>query len=436
MTAIVVGATYVWKRWKKQSVDVDVEMGQKPKKDTFVLDPVVVRPRSTVIGGFKNGYGQVPDIDLTDASEIFKQTGFEFHFADGEEVKLDFWVGKGNFSIAYFAQKLTGEFAVEKRITEKDAIKASLREATVQRRCAQAGKGVAEIWNTVNLGTSLHHFFKVAGFGSARNLLDLVKCSSDTKLNTDIVTWLGLSILRGLETIGREGVIHRDIKPENILVYADGEICITDFGCIEINDDKDNLMLPWHSDGDKRFRSPDQLEACRLKGNAKFNGPKGDVFAAGLVLLLAHFNEDDPRILLGMPMSFRECVRVCDKPFFGSKFAPIFQSQPPNSLMGSVRQLVEVNPEARLTAEQARRLPYFSRHEGMLEDKEARMKDLAKLKAIKKTVASISAREARGINNAEQAEYYNNNSTTVAGGQADLSEQLPYNNEGEQADYN
>jgi serine/threonine protein kinase len=67
--------------------------------------------------------------------------------------------------------------------------------------------------------------------------------------------------LTALEDAHRVGVIHRDIKPQNILLSADGQVKVTDFGLAKINQSGDrNRTVTRGVYGTLTYMSPEQVE--------------------------------------------------------------------------------------------------------------------------------------------------------------------------------
>ncbi len=95
-----------------------------------------------------------------------------------------------------------------------------------------------------------------------------------------------------------EGVVHRDVKPENILVDAEGQARLTDFGLARRLDD-DRLTVTGQVLGTPAYMAPEQA------GRGDGIGPPADVYATGGVLY---------RVLTGRPpldgdLSFAEAMR-------------------------------------------------------------------------------------------------------------------------------
>ena len=56
------------------------------------------------------------------------------------------------------------------------------------------------------------------------------------------------------------GIVHRDIKPSNLIVDADGQIWITDFG-LAMTQTSGNLTMTGDVLGTLRYMSPEQVQA-------------------------------------------------------------------------------------------------------------------------------------------------------------------------------
>ena len=86
---------------------------------------------------------------------------------------------------------------------------------------------------------------------------------------------IAADILRGLAYAHSKGIIHRDIKPANILLTAEGQAKIADFG----------VARPLHSSltatrslvGTPNYMSPEQVKTTPVS-------PRSDLFSAGVVM--------------------------------------------------------------------------------------------------------------------------------------------------------
>jgi serine/threonine-protein kinase len=75
----------------------------------------------------------------------------------------------------------------------------------------------------------------------------------------------------------RSGVVHRDVKPGNILITADGQVKVTDFGIAQAVSSEDHLAEEGSVMGTATYFSPEQASGEAVDG-------RSDVYSLGVVL--------------------------------------------------------------------------------------------------------------------------------------------------------
>ena len=124
------------------------------------------------------------------------------------------------------------------------------------------------------------------------------------------VARIGVQVAEALEYAHQQGILHRDIKPSNLLLDAQGQVWVTDFG------------LAKAQDSDELTRTGDIVGTLRYMAPERFNGwsdPRSDVYALGATLyemltLRPPFEESDrvkliERVLHESPPPLRQLDR-------------------------------------------------------------------------------------------------------------------------------
>jgi serine/threonine protein kinase len=94
------------------------------------------------------------------------------------------------------------------------------------------------------------------------------------KLSREIALRLLRQIAEALDYAHRQGIVHRDIKPANIMVTAEGQPKIADFGIAKLA--MADTTLPGHVVGTPAYMSPEQLNGKAVDG-------RSDLFSLGVI---------------------------------------------------------------------------------------------------------------------------------------------------------
>jgi len=88
---------------------------------------------------------------------------------------------------------------------------------------------------------------------------------------------LGARLADTLAYVHDQGIVHRDVKPSNILLTADDEAWLGDFGIARLHD-ASTLTVAGTTLGTVAYMAPEQLEDHQV-------GPSADIWSLGMVLL-------------------------------------------------------------------------------------------------------------------------------------------------------
>ncbi|KAI4092768.1 MAG: hypothetical protein LQ344_003288 [Seirophora lacunosa] len=197
------------------------------------------------------------------------------------------------------------------------------------------------------------------------------KIESDVGVGEDIAHLYFQQLVSAVTYMHSKGVGHRDIKPENILLSAEGNLKIADFGLATLFKHNGLTKLCRTSCGSPPYTAP-EVVACDSTMSRKldqgYSGDLVDIWSCGVVLfvlLVGNTPWDEPS---DRSLEFHEYVATNGRPD-----DELWRNLPAESV-SLLRGMMRVEPTERFSLENVRRHPWFTRrnpylgHDGEIEN--------------------------------------------------------------------
>lgn len=195
--------------------------------------------------------------------------------------------------------------------------------------------------------------YMVLELGAGGDLFD--KIAPDYGVEEDLAHFYFQQLLAGLEYIHSQGVTHRDIKPENMLLDAEGNLKIADFGLCSVYKYKGKERELTGACGSLPYIAPEM-------NGRPYRGEPVDVWSSGVVLfalLVGSTPWDEPTSRSPEYNAYRT----------GELFAYDPWTKIPSDALSLLKKMMHPNPEKRITFEGIRRHRWFKRANDLMTQK-------------------------------------------------------------------
>ena len=188
-------------------------------------------------------------------------------------------LGHGGMSRVFLARDLHNQQSVVLKFPNDDLI-GNIGVFERYKREAEIGNRInhPHVQRTLNIDEKRSDEYLVMEYIEGRNLREVLEDYPGQRLPIPEALRLILQVCDALEYCHEHGVFHRDIKPENIMVEADDNIKIIDFGVALLEGAR---RVTWRG-LTGTVGTPDYMSPEQLKGERGLAG--SDVYAVGIVL--------------------------------------------------------------------------------------------------------------------------------------------------------
>ncbi|KAL1956274.1 hypothetical protein VTO42DRAFT_7447 [Malbranchea cinnamomea] len=183
------------------------------------------------------------------------------------------------------------------------------------------------------------------------------KIEADEGVGEDIAHVYFSQLINAVGFMHSKGVGHRDIKPENVLLSADGNLKIADFGLATLFEYNGKMKLSTTLCGSPPYIAPEVIR-CSTRGHDKGEGYRADladIWSCGVVLfvlLVGNTPWDSPT---------EESYEFCEYAKNNVDPSDELWKRLPQATLSLLRGMMKINVANRFSLEDVRRHPWFTR---------------------------------------------------------------------------
>lgn len=185
------------------------------------------------------------------------------------------------------------------------------------------------------------------------------KIEADEGVGEDIAHFYFSQLISAVGYMHSMGIAHRDIKPENVLLSAEGDLKLSDFGLAALFKKDGKLRLCNTVCGSPPYIAPEIVSGRRSKRadmlDEGYHANICDVWSCGVVmfvLLVGNTPWDEPTM---RSEEFKEYVETG-----GYTTDELWEQLPPDAV-SLLRGMLRIDPTERFTLDEVRRHPWFTR---------------------------------------------------------------------------